>query len=51
MIIGKIATKGSKLHIFNWIKRNNYLPELLNIDIKNLKLDDLYSELGELSRM
>jgi len=51
MIIGKIATKGSKLHIFNWIKRNNYLPELLNIDIENLKLDDLYSELGELSRM
>lgn len=51
MIIGKIVTKGSKLHIFNWIKRNNYLSELLNIDIENLKLDDLYSELGELSRM
>jgi len=51
MIIGKIATKGSKLHIFNWIKRNNYLPELLNIDIKNLKLDDLYSQLSELSIM
>ena len=51
MIIGKIVTKGSKLHIFNWIKRNNYLPELLNIDIKNIKLDDLYSELSELSIM
>ena len=51
MIIGKIVTKGSKLHIFNWIKRNNYLSEQLNIDIKNLKVDDLYYELGELSRM
>jgi len=51
MIIGKIVTKGSKLHIFNWIKRNNYLAEQLNIDKKNLKLDDLYFELGELSRL
>jgi len=51
MIIGKIVTRGSKLHIFNWIKRNNYLPELLNIDIKNLKLDDLYAQLSELSIM
>ena len=25
MIIGKIITKGSKLHIYNWIKRNSYL--------------------------
>ncbi len=38
MIIGKIVTKGSKLHIFNWIKRNNYLAERLNIDTKNLNL-------------
>ncbi|MEA1875069.1 MAG: IS1634 family transposase [Bacteroidota bacterium] len=51
MIIGKIVTQGSKLQIFNWIKRNNYLPELLNIDIKNLKLDDLYSQLSDLSIM
>ena len=51
MIIGKIATKGSKLHIFNYIKRNNYLPERLNIDIKNLKLDDLYAQLADLSIM
>ncbi len=29
MIIGKIATKGSKLHIYNWIKRNNYVSERL----------------------
>ena len=51
MIIGKIVTRGSKLHIFNWIKRNNYLAERLNIDTKKLKVDDLYFELGEFSRM
>ena len=50
MIIGKIMTKGSKLHIYNWIKRNKYLAEQLNIDINTLKLDDLYFELGEFSR-
>jgi len=51
MIIGKIVTQGSKLEIFNWIKRNEYLSKRLNIDIKTLKLDNLYFELGELSRM
>jgi len=51
MIIGKIVTRGSKLHIFNWIKRNDYLAKQLNIDIEHLKLDDLYYELGEFSRM
>ena len=51
MIIGKIVTRGSKLHIFNWIKRNGYLAGQLGIDVENLKVDDLYRELGELSRM
>lgn len=51
MIIGKIAAKGSKLHIYNWIKRNSYVSERLGIGTKNLKLDDLYFELGEFSRM
>ena len=51
MIIGKIVTRGSKLHIFNWIQRNNYLSERLNIDTQKLKVDDLYFELGEFSRM
>jgi len=51
MIIGKIITKGSKLHIFNWIKRNSYVSERLGIDIESLKLDDMYFELGEFSRM
>jgi len=49
LIIGKIVTRGSKLHIFNWIKRNQYLAEQLRIDISSLKVDDLYFELGELS--
>ncbi len=50
MIIGKIVTRGSKLHIFNWIKRNNYISERLCIDTRTLKVDDLYFELGEFSR-
>ncbi len=51
MIIGKIVTRGSKLHIFNWIKRNDYISERLGIDMQAIKLDDLYFELGELSRI
>lgn len=51
MIIGKIVTQGSKLHIFNWITRNSFVSERLGIDIKKLKVDDLYFELGEFSRM
>jgi transposase len=51
MIIGKILTRGSKLHIFNWIKRNKFVADKLSIDIETLKLEDLYFELGELSRM
>jgi len=48
MIIGKIVTQGSKLHIFNWIKRNDYVAGQLNIDTSTLKVDDLYFVLGEL---
>ena len=51
MIIGKIVTRGSKLNIFNWIKRNSYLAECLKIDLAQLRLDDLYFELAELSQM
>ncbi len=51
MILGKIVTKGSKLHIYNWIKRNSYVSERLGIDVGDLKLDDLYFELGEFSRI
>lgn len=51
MIVGKVLTRGSKLHIFNWIKRNEFIADKLSIDTENLKLEDLYFELGELSRM
>lgn len=51
MIIGKVVTRGSKLHIYNWVKRNSYVSQRLGIDTEGLKVDDLYFELGELSRM
>ena len=49
LIIGKIITRGSKLQIFNWIKRNPYIADVLSINLSTLKLDDLYSELGDFS--
>ena len=33
MIIGKIVTRGSKLCIFNWIKRNEVIAKKLGIDL------------------
>jgi transposase len=49
LIIGKIITRGSKLQIFNRIKRNPYIADVLSINLGTLKLDDLYSELGDFS--
>ena len=37
MIVGKVLTKGSKLHIFNWIRRNDFISNKLGIDVKKLK--------------
>jgi transposase len=51
MIIGKIVTRGSKLCIFNWIKRNGAIASKLNIDLNTLKLDNLYEALGDLSNL
>ena len=51
MIVGKVLTRGSKLHILNWIKRNKFIADRLSIDTEGLKVDDLYFELGELSRV
>ena len=48
MIIGKIITRGSKLSIFNWIQRNEAIGKQLDIDIKTLDLDKIYSVLGDL---
>lgn len=49
MIIGKIVTRGSKLCIFNWIKRNEVIAKKLGIDLSTLKLETLYEVLGDLS--
>ncbi len=46
LIMGKIITRGSKLGIFNWMKRNEFISEKLGVDIQNTKVDNLYSVLG-----
>lgn len=48
LIIGKIVTRGSKLCIFNWIKRNEVIAKKLGIDSATLKLATLYEVLGDL---
>jgi transposase len=47
IIIGKIITRGSKLGIFNWLNRNEMICTKLGLDIKNLKVDDLYFALAQ----
>jgi transposase len=49
MIVGKIITGSSKLGIYKWLKRESFVCELLGIDTSGLKVDELYSSLGELS--
>ena len=51
MIIGKIVTRGSKLCIFNWIKRNETIAKKLGIDLETLKLETLYESLADLSNV
>ncbi len=51
IIIGKVITRGSKLGIYNWLKRNKEICVRLGIDIENTKVDDLYSALGQASYM
>lgn len=46
LIIGKIMTRGSKLSIFNWIKRNPFYAEKLGVNLKTLKLDNIYHIVG-----
>lgn len=48
LFIGKIITRGSKLAIFNWIKRNQIIASMLNVDLKSIKLDEVYQYLGQL---
>lgn len=49
IIIGKIITRGSKLGIFNWLKRNEKICSKLGVDIENTKVDDLYFALAQAS--
>ncbi len=51
MIIGKIVTRGSKLCIYNWIKRNEIIAKKLGIDLSTLKVETLYDVLGDLSNL
>ncbi len=46
IIVGKIITRGSKLGIFNWLNRNEFISSKLGVDIKSKKVDDLYFALG-----
>lgn len=51
IIVGKLLTGGSKLSIFNWIKRNTFLAGQLSVNLEELKkVDMLYSVLGEFGR-
>ena len=49
IIIGKIVTRGSKLGIYNWLKRNAYICSRLGVDIEKTKVDNLYFALGQSS--
>lgn len=49
IIIGKIITRGSKLGIYNWLKRNEKICLKLGLDIENTKVDDMYSALAQAS--
>lgn len=46
IIIGKIVTRGSKLGIYNWIQRYPEIARKIGIDLKTLKVEDLYHALG-----
>jgi transposase len=48
MLVGKIVTGKSKLHIFNWLCRKSAISKLLGIDMKTRKVDHLYATLGRL---
>jgi transposase len=48
MLVGKIITGRSKLHIFNWLSREEGISKLLGIEMKGRKVDHLYASLGRL---
>jgi transposase len=50
MIIGKLAMKGSKLAIYNWLEREGELAKRFGLNMKETKLDDFYASLASLSQ-
>ena len=50
MIAGKLAMKGSKLAIFNWLEREPEVAKRFGLDMSGLKLDDFYESLAVLKR-
>jgi transposase len=48
MILGKIITGGSKLSIFNWLKRETGIADIIGVDTTSLKVQDLYRVLGSI---
>ena len=50
IIIGKLVMKGSKLSIFNWLKREPELAKHFGLDMNNTELKDFYSSLSVLNR-
>ena len=48
MLIGKIITSGSKLHIFNWLRSGNGVSKQLGVNMTGRKVDHLYYSLGQL---
>ena len=48
MLIGKIVTGGSKLCIFNWLRREKGVCNLLGVKMNLMKVDHLYYSLGQL---
>ena len=50
MIIGKLAMKGSKHAIFNWLEREPELASRFGLNMRKLKVDDFYASLAILNR-
>ena len=48
MLLGKLITAGSKLCIFNWLKREQGICKLLGLDMKGRKVEQFYASLGQL---
>ena len=48
MLIGKLITSGSKLCIFNWLRRESCICKYLDLQMTRRKVDQLYYSLGQL---